>query len=87
MANSNEVERAAAEMVLRRDAQQISESGNKAYGESWANSVRSLETFGLNGSDFIGTIMDIAGCDKTHEIAHEIGRDVEKASNSHRCRP
>jgi hypothetical protein len=75
-----DVERRAAEMLFTRDAQRISETAYKAYGQGWIDSVNLLNSFGLNSGDFVSSVMDVVGSDKTHEVMHAIAQEPEKAA-------
>jgi hypothetical protein len=76
----NDVEIRAAQMLFQRDAQRISETAYKTYGQGWVDSVSLLDSFGLNSGDFVSSVMDVVGSDKTHEIMHAIAQDPEKAA-------
>jgi hypothetical protein len=76
-----DVLQAAAALNFQRDASRVSQSGIDAYGRSnWDDACRLMDTFGLNSTEFVGSVMEIAGSDKTHELFHAIAQDPEKAA-------
>jgi hypothetical protein len=75
-----DIERRAAEMLFTRDAQRISETAYRTYGQGWIDSVNLLNSFGLNSGDFVSSVMDVVGSDKTHEVMHAIAQEPEKAA-------
>jgi hypothetical protein len=78
--SQQDIDRRAVELNFQRDASAVSEAGNRAYGQRWADSINILGSFGLNSADFVQSIMDIAGRDKSHEIVHEIAQNPETAA-------
>lgn len=75
-----DIDRRALELNFQRDAQSVSEAGARAYGARWGDSVNILQSFGLNGADFIASIMEVTGRDKSHEVVHEIAQKPEIAA-------
>jgi hypothetical protein len=78
--SQQDIDRRAAELNFQRDASAVSEAGNRAYGQRWADSINILGSFNLNTADFISAVMDVAGRDKTHEIVNEIAQNPETAA-------
>jgi hypothetical protein len=74
----DDVDRRAAELVFRRDAQQVSETGLKTYGQGWVDAVNALNAYGVNSDDFVSSVIEIDH-GKAHEIMHAIAQDGEKA--------
>jgi len=75
---SDDVDRRAAELVFQRDAQQVSETGLKTYGQGWVDAVNALNAYGVNSADFVSSVIEIDRA-KAHEIMHAIAQDGEKA--------
>ena len=75
---SDDVDRRAAEIVFQRDAQQVSETGLKTYGQGWVDAVNALNAYGVNSADFVSSVIEIDRA-KAHEIMHAIAQDGEKA--------
>lgn len=71
-----DVTRRAMELNFQRDAQHIIAAGKTTYGEDWNSSVSLLATFGLDTPDFVTSIMEVAGRDKTHEVVRAITADL-----------
>jgi hypothetical protein len=84
---AGEVERRAAEMVLLRDAQQVSQAGHRKYGADWDAAVSRLDAAGLNSAQAIAPVMEIVGVDRTHEVMHRIAQDPEQAASLARMPP
>ena len=76
--DDSEIDRRAAERVFQRDAQQVSETGFKTYGQGWVDAVNALNAYGINSSEFVGSVMEIDR-NRAHEIMHAIAQDGEKA--------
>jgi hypothetical protein len=76
-----DIDRRAAELVFARDAQSISETAFRTYGNDWVQSVNILNSLGLNSGDFVGSVMEVVGRDKTHEIMHTLAQEPEKAAS------
>jgi hypothetical protein len=74
----DEVDRRAAEMLFRRDAQQVSETGLKTFRQGWVDAVNALNAYGVNSDDFVSSVIEIDR-GKAHEIMHAIAQDGEKA--------
>jgi hypothetical protein len=74
----DDVDRRAAELVFRRDAQQVSETGLATYGQGWVDAVNALNAYGVNSDDFVSSVIEIDRA-KAHEIMHTIAQDGEKA--------
>jgi hypothetical protein len=74
----DDVDRRAAELVFRRDAQQVSETGLAKYGQGWVDAVNALNAYGVNSDDFVSSVIEIDR-GKAHEIMHAIAQDGEKA--------
>jgi hypothetical protein len=74
----DEVDRRATELLFRRDAQQVSETGLKTYGQGWVDAVNALNAYGVNSDDFVSSVIEIDRA-KAHEIMHAIAQDGEKA--------
>lgn len=70
-----DIDRRAAELNFQRDAQHVIAAGRTAYGGDWESSVSLLSSFGLDTPDFISSIMDVAGRDKTHDVVRAITVD------------
>ena len=76
---SNEIEQKAFELNFQRDMQRVKEAGSRAYGQqTWDESVGLLGSFGLDTGDFVYSIMDVAGIDKSHEVVRELVKDPER---------
>ena len=76
--DETEIDRRAAEKVFQRDAQLVSETGFKTYGQGWVDAVNALNAYGINSSEFVGSVMEIDR-NRAHEIMHAIAQDGEKA--------
>jgi hypothetical protein len=76
----SDIDRRAMELNFQRDASQVSSAGVQAYGGQWNDSLNILQSFDLNTPDFISSIMDVAGRDKTHEVVRAITEDPSKAA-------
>jgi hypothetical protein len=74
----DDVDRRAAELVFQRDAQLVSETGLKTYGQGWVDAVNALNAYGVNSADFVSSVIEIDRT-KAHEIMHAIAQDGEKA--------
>jgi hypothetical protein len=79
--DAGDIDRRASELLFQRDAAHISETAFKSYGQDWVNSLGLLNSLGLNSGDFVGSVMEIVGPDKTHEVMHAIAQDPEKAAS------
>jgi hypothetical protein len=73
------VEQEAAQIVFKRDMANISETGAKAYGMRWNDAVQALDAYGANSTEFVGTVVDVVGPAKAHELMFQISQDPEKA--------
>jgi hypothetical protein len=76
----SDIDRRAMELNFQRDASQVSSAGVQAYGVQWNDSLNILQSFDLNTPDFISSIMDVAGREKTHEVVRAITEDPSKAA-------
>jgi hypothetical protein len=75
-----DVERAAFALNFQRDAGRVSESGVQSFGrQNWQDACDLLGSFNLNSPDFVGSIMEVAGIDKAHEVFHEIAQAPDRA--------
>lgn len=77
-ADDAEIDRRAAQRVFLRDAQTVSELGLKTYGQGWADAINGLNAYGVNDSDFVSSVMEIAP-GRVHEIMYAIAQDPERA--------
>lgn len=77
---ADEVRRLAVELNFQEAAQTISQTGLQTYGTAWGDSVNLLTSLNLNSPDLVGSVMEIVGRDRTHEIMHAIAQDPEKAA-------
>jgi len=78
MVPRSEVQRLAAEQNFQRDASHVIQTGLKTYGQSWNDSVGLLQSFGLDNVDFVQSIMDVAGLDRTHEVVRTLTQEPER---------
>lgn len=78
MVPRSEVQRLAAEQNFQRDASHVIQTGLKTYGQSWNESVGLLQSFGLDNVDFVQSIMDVAGLDRTHEVVRTLTQEPER---------
>ena len=76
--NDADVDRRAAELLFIRDAHNVSEAGFKTYGQTWNESIKALDAYGINSPDFVSSVMEVDRS-RTHEIMHQIAQDGEKA--------
>jgi hypothetical protein len=70
----------AVQNNFQSDAQRVSETGARTFGADWQSSINNLSNWGVNSADFVGTVMEVAGRERTHEVMHEIGQDPHLAA-------
>ncbi len=75
---SEEVERAAVQVVINRDIANVNQKGMSEYGSRWNDTVNALSAFGVNTPDFIVDVIDIAGPDAA-KMMYDIAQDGERA--------
>lgn len=76
-----DVQRAAIELNFQEKARSVFQAGANAYGQkNFQDACNLMETFGLNNADFVASVMEIGGVEKTHEIFHSIAQDPEKVA-------
>ncbi len=75
---NEDVQRAAAEMVINRDIARVNERGMSAYAGQWNDTVSALSAFGVNTPDFLVDVIDIDPAN-AHQIMHDIAQDGERA--------
>lgn len=76
-----DIDRRAADLLFQRDAASVNSAGSAAYGNDWNGSVSILGSFGLDTPDFISSIMEVAGRDKTHEVVRAMTADPSIAAS------
>lgn len=85
--SQQDIDRRATELNFQRDAQAVKDAGAKSYGDRWDGYVNILASLGLDTMEFVSSIMDVAGRDKTHEVVHEIVQDPVAAAALARLSP
>jgi hypothetical protein len=75
---TEDVERAAAQLVVNRDIQNVNEQGMRDYGSQWNDTVNALSAFGVNNPEFIVDVIEIDRANAAR-IMHDIAQDGERA--------
>jgi len=78
VAPTDDVERAAAQMIVNRDIARVNEQGMRAYSGQWNDTVSALTAFGVNTPDFLVDVIEIDPAN-AHKIMHDIAQDGERA--------
>lgn len=77
-----DVEQRALALNFQRDVRRVSEAGMAAYGQqTWDSACRLMDGLGLNSPDFVATVMEVAGRERTHEVFQTIAEDPERAAH------
>ncbi len=75
---TDDVERAAAALVVNRDIARVNDTGMRAYAGQWNDTVSALTAFGVNTPDFLVDVIEIDPAN-AHKIMHDIAQDGERA--------